>query len=317
MDPIISVSNLVKKYRKADKNAVDNISFDVKPGEFFCLLGPNGAGKTTTISILTTTLQKTSGQINIAGYNLDKNESSVRQNIGIIFQNPSLDQNLTAEENVRFHGVLYGIYPFRPFFNLMPKDYQERVLSLAEILGIKKEIFSPIKTFSGGMKRKLEILRALIHNPKILFLDEPTSGLDPLSRKNLWEYLKEVRANQNVTIFLTTHYLEEAEGADRVCIINDGKIVSLGTPSQIKKHLVQDYLLVDTKSPLKLEQELTKKQLDFTKQDSMYRIELNKKSSQSVIQSIKTPLTTLKIHEPSLEEAYLEIIQKDNHTDES
>jgi ABC-2 type transport system ATP-binding protein len=315
-DPIISVSNLTKKYHKADKKAVDNISFDVTPGEFFCLLGPNGAGKTTTISILTTTLQKTSGTITIAGFDLDKQESLVRKNIGIIFQNPSLDQNLTAEENVRFHSVLYGVYPFRPLFSLMPKEYQEKVLHLSEVLGIKKQIFSPIKTFSGGMKRKLEILRSLIHNPKILFLDEPTSGLDPLSRKNLWEYLKEVRETQKITIFLTTHYLEEAEGADRVCIINDGKIISLGTPTQIKKHLVQDYLLMNSKTPTKLEEELTKKKISFEKKSNYYQIALNNQSAQSVIQQIKTPLSTLKIHDPSLEEAYLEIIKEDNNITE-
>lgn len=315
-DPIISVSNLTKKYHKADKKAVDNISFDVTPGEFFCLLGPNGAGKTTTISILTTTLQKTSGTITIAGFDLDKQESLVRKNIGIIFQNPSLDQNLTAEENVRFHSVLYGVYPFRPLFSLMPKEYQEKVLHLSEVLGIKKQIFSPIKTFSGGMKRKLEILRSLIHNPKILFLDEPTSGLDPLSRKNLWEYLKEVRETQKITIFLTTHYLEEAEGADRVCIINDGKIISLGTPTQIKKHLVQDYLLMNSRTPTKLEEELTKKKISFEKKSNYYQIALNNQSAQSVIQQIKTPLSTLKIHDPSLEEAYLEIIKEDNNITE-
>lgn len=311
-DPIISVSHLTKKYQKADKKAVDDISFDIQSGEFFCLLGPNGAGKTTIISILTTILQKTSGSVTIAGFDLDKQESLVRQNIGIIFQNPSLDQNLTAEENVRFHSVLYGVYPFRPLFSLMPEEYQEKVLSLSEILGIKKQIFSPIKTFSSGMKRKLEILRSLIHNPKILFLDEPTSGLDPLSRKNLWEYLKEVRITQKITIFLTTHYLEEAEDADRVCIINNGKIISLGTPSQIKKQLVQDYLLIDSKTPLKLEQELDKKKINFLKKDSHYQIDLNHSSAQSVIKSISTPLSTLKIHDPSLEEAYLEIIQQDN-----
>jgi ABC-2 type transport system ATP-binding protein len=198
-------------------------------------LGPNGAGKTTTISVLTTTLAKTSGKIIIAGYDLDKHPSEVRQNIGVIFQNPSLDVNLTAEENIRFHSVLYGLYPFSPTFSLMPKAYQDRVKELAKIIGIEKELFSQIKTFSGGMKRKLEIIRSLMHNPQVLFLDEPTSGLDPLSRKNLWEYLTKVRKTKNTTIFLTTHYLEEAEDADRVMIINHGKIVASGSPKDLKK----------------------------------------------------------------------------------
>lgn len=237
MNQIIEVKNLVKRYKKTNINAVDNISFKVAKGEFFAFLGPNGAGKTTTISILITILSKTSGQVQVAGYDIDKYSSLVRQNIGVIFQNPSLDLNLTAEENIRFHVYLYNLYPYRPFFSMMPKDYKDKVYELADILGIRKDLFKPLKTFSGGMKRKLEIIRSLTHNPKILFLDEPTSGLDPLSRKNLWDYLKNVRKKQKTTIFLTTHYLEEAEDADRVCIINKGKIVSFGTPKEIKRKL--------------------------------------------------------------------------------
>lgn len=230
----IEVKDLVKKYRKADKNAVDNISFNVKTGEFFAFLGPNGAGKTTTISVLTTTLAKTSGKVVIAGFDLDKNPQSVRQNIGVIFQNPSLDMNLTAEENIRFHCILYGLYSFAPTFSMMPESYQVKVKELAKLIGIEKEVFSPIKTFSGGMKRKLEIIRSLMHNPKVLFLDEPTSGLDPVSRKNLWQYISDVRKRDGTTIFLTTHYLEEAEDADRVAIIDKGKVVTINTPKKIK-----------------------------------------------------------------------------------
>ncbi len=237
MATIISVKNLVKRYRKADKNAVDGVSFEVEEGEFFSLLGPNGAGKTTTISILTTILSKTSGEVKIAGFDTDKQSSEVRKRVGIIFQNPSLDLNLTAEENIRFHAILYGVYPYKPTFSLMPEAYQKQVLELAKVLGIEDEIFKPVKTFSGGMKRKLEIVRSLMHKPKVLFLDEPTVGLDPLSRKNLWDYLQDVKKKTKMTIFLTTHYLEEAEDCDRVCIINHGKIVALGTPTQIKKTL--------------------------------------------------------------------------------
>lgn len=236
MNNIISVQKLVKKYKKSTNNAVDNISFNVKKGEFFTLLGPNGAGKTTTISILNTTLNKTSGSVKVAGFEIEENSDIVRQKIGVIFQNQSLDLNLTAEENVRFHAVLYGLYPYRPLFSLMPKKYKEKVEELSEILGIKNEIHNPVKTFSGGMKRKLEIVKGLIHNPEILFLDEPTTGLDPISRKNLWEYLKTVRTKDKITLFLTTHYLEEAEGSDRICIIDKGKIVALGTTKEIKKN---------------------------------------------------------------------------------
>jgi len=303
----IIVKDLVKKYRKAEKNAVDSISFDVEEGEFFALLGPNGAGKTTTISILTTTLSKSGGEITIAGYDADKESSLVRQNIGIIFQNPSLDQNLTAEENIRFHSVLYGIYPFAPTFSLMPDAYQKRVKELAGILGIEKEMNKPIKTFSGGMKRKLEIIRSLMHKPKILFLDEPTSGLDPLSRKTLWEYLRDVRKTEKTTIFLTTHYLEEAEEADRVCIINHGQIVSLGTPEKIKRELVKKFITADSKDREKLTKELSKHSYTYTG-TGPFHIMLDGKSAQDVIKSINTKLSYLYIHNPTLEEAYLEIV---------
>lgn len=306
---IIQVKNLVKRYKKAQTYAVDGISFTVNKGAFFALLGPNGAGKTTTVSILTTTLEKTSGEVKIAGYDLDKDQSNVRRSIGVIFQNPSLDQNLTAEENIRFHAVLYGIYTFKPFFSMMPDDYKKRVRDLAAVLGIEKDLFKPIKTFSGGMKRKLEIVRSLIHHPKVLFLDEPTSGLDPLSRRNLWEYLQDIRKKENTTIFLTTHYLDEAEGADTVCVINHGKIVSLGTPSKIKQNLVDEYLLINAKDRKRLTDELKKLKIRFNlDQDQNFKINLAKHNSQKLISAIGTPLTYLKTHIPTLEEAYFEII---------
>lgn len=232
---IIEVVKLIKRYKKAKINAVNDVSFYVEEGAFFSLLGPNGAGKTTVISILTTLLSKTSGEITINNFDVEKNPAKVRQIIGVIFQNPSLDLNLTAEENIRFHANLYGLYTYRPTFDLMPRAYKKQVLDLAKILGIKKAIFDPVKTLSGGMKRKLEIIRSLMHKPKVLFLDEPTTGLDPISRKNLWQYLKEIRKKTKTTIFLTTHYLEEAEGSDYVCIINNGKIVAKGTPNELKK----------------------------------------------------------------------------------
>jgi ABC-2 type transport system ATP-binding protein len=312
MDKIIEVKNLVKRYRKAKVNAVDDISFSVRRGEFFAFLGPNGAGKTTTISVLTTTLAKTSGKVIISGFDIDKDASKVRQNIGVIFQNPSLDLNLTAEENIRFHAVLYGLYDFRPVFSMMPEVYKKRVIKLSKILGIKKEIFNPVKSFSGGMKRKLEILRSLMHSPKILFLDEPTSGLDPASRKNLWEYLNEIRNTEKTTIFLTTHYLEEAEEADHIAIINKGKIITFGKPTQIKKELIYEYLLVDAKDRNKLTNELKKLKLNFYEERHI-EIPLETLKAQDVINSIKTKLDYLDIVNPTLEEAYLGIIEKENN----
>ncbi len=304
---VIEVKNLVKRYKKAEKNAVDDISFNVYEGEFFAFLGPNGAGKTTTISILTTTLSKTSGEIKIAGYDLEKKHSEVRRNIGIIFQNPSLDRNLSGEENIRFHAILYGLYPFRPTFGLMPDAYKKRIQELGEIVGMQKEMFQPIGTYSGGMKRKLEIVRGLMHKPKVLFLDEPTVGLDPISRKNLWEYLNNIRKTEKTTIFLTTHYLDEAESADHVCIVNHGKIITDGTPSQIKEKLIQEFLVIDASDKKRLEEELNKKKISF-KYDKNYIIPLKNQTAQEMIQRISIPLTLLTIHSPTLEDAYLEIV---------
>lgn len=308
---VIKVENLIKQYKKAERNAVDGVSFEVQEGEFFSLLGPNGAGKTTTISILTTTLSKTSGSIKIAGFDLDTQANKIREKIGIIFQNPSLDLNLTAEENVRFHAVLYGIYPFRPTFNSMPKEYQQKVHELGEVLGINRDMFKPLRTFSGGMKRKLEIIRSLIHNPKILFLDEPTSGLDPVSRNSLWQYLREIRRTQHTTIFLTTHYLEEAEESDHICIINNGKVVSFGTPREIKDQLTESYLEVDAENKDQLRAELTKLNLVFHDvPNDGFRIDLQKHNAQEVIKAIQTHLTTLRTYNPTVEEAYLKVIEQ-------
>lgn len=309
MSTMIAVKNLIKKYKKSDTCAVDDISFTVDEGEFFSFLGPNGAGKTTTISILTTTLAKTSGDVTIAGFDIDKQASSVRQQVGIIFQNPSLDLNLTAEENVRFHTILYGLYPFRPAFGLMPDEYRKRIHELAGILGLKGEMFKPIKTFSGGMKRKLEIIRSLMHKPKVLFLDEPTIGLDPLSRRDLWEYIKQVRKKEKMTVFLTTHYLEEAEEADHICIINKGKIVAKGTPEKIKQELIEEYIILNTKEKDSLRNELKKLKLSFH-ENGVFKVMVSQKAIQKTIQSIKTDLTVIETHMPTLEDAYLSIIEE-------
>jgi ABC-2 type transport system ATP-binding protein len=314
MAPIISVKNLVKRYKNAQTNAVDDISFDVAPGEFFVLLGPNGAGKTTTISILTTTLAPTSGNVEIAGHNLVTDSNGVRESVGIIFQNPSLDQNLTAEENVRLHATLYGLYTFRPMYWMMPREYKTQINELAEILGIQKDIHKPIKALSGGMKRKLEIIRSLVHHPRVLFLDEPTTGLDPKSRRNLWDYLGQVRAEKETTVFLTTHYLEEAERADTICILDHGKVVALGTPDQVKARLVENYLLIDAANRDALRNELRTRQVPFT-ETPLFKIELNGSSSHhftphQLLKMIDTPLTTVRLHTPSVEDAYLAIISE-------
>jgi ABC-2 type transport system ATP-binding protein len=231
----VEVQHLVKRYRAAAVNALDDVSFDVPAGQLFCLLGPNGAGKTTTVSILTTTLTPTSGRVRVAGVDVGSDPRGVRRQMGIVFQGSSLDLNLTGEENVRLHAVLYGLYSWRPSYRLMPSSYRRAVDALAGILAVGDHLGRPVRQLSGGTRRKLEILRALLHQPRVLFLDEPTAGLDPEIRRSLWGYLRLVREQQGTTVFLTTHYLEEAEDADRVCIMARGRIVGLGSPDELKR----------------------------------------------------------------------------------
>jgi ABC-2 type transport system ATP-binding protein len=307
MPPIIAVRDLVKRYKGATTNAVDGISFDVVPGEFFALLGPNGAGKTTTISILTTTLAPTSGTVNIAGHDLATEAAAVRREVGIIFQKPSLDLNLSAEENVRFHAVLYGLYPFRPSFRLMPAAYRTQIRQLATLLEIERDMTKPVKTFSGGMRRKLEILRSLLHRPSVLFLDEPTVGLDPTGRRALWDYLVQVRAEYGITVFLTTHYLDEAEQADTICIVKGGRVVALGSPDQLTAELLQARLLVDADDRARLRDELERLSITF-KETPRFEIELNGSTAHTLLKRIETPLTVVQSHAPSLEDAYLTIV---------
>ncbi len=312
MEPVIQVEDLVKRYRKAERKAVDGVSFEVSPGSFFALLGPNGAGKTTTISILTTTLRPSSGRVLVAGQDVVRDPGAVRRQLGIIFQKPSLDMNLTAEENVRFHAVLYGLHPMRPVYWMMPADYRQQVERLAEILGLEDAMHQPVKTFSGGMKRKLEIVRSLIHQPRVLFLDEPTTGLDPASRRSLWAYLKEVRQRGGTTVFLTTHYLEEAEDADRICVIHQGRVVSLGTPEEVKADLVEDYVAIDAADREALEAELQVMDAQFTREpdNGGFRVSVSGRGIHPLLRAIETPLERVRTHTPSLEEAYLEILER-------
>jgi ABC-2 type transport system ATP-binding protein len=305
----IVVSDLVKRYKGAELNAVDGISLTVRAGELFALLGPNGAGKTTTISILTTTLVPTSGLALIGGHDLATDPSGVRRTVGIIFQKPSLDLNLTAEENVRLHAILYGLFPYRPFFALMPIAYRERVRELSAILGIEREMFKAVKTFSGGMKRKLEIVRSLMHRPRVLFLDEPTSGLDAASRRALWDYLREVRAETRATVFLTTHYLDEAEDADRICILDKGRIVAEGTPARVKQELTHEYLVVDAADRDALRRELVAHGVPH-RETPLFEIPLDGVGTHALLRSIDTPLTTVRTVAPSLEDAYIKVLAR-------
>lgn len=309
--PAIEVRNLVKQYKGAKSSSVDNISFTVDKGEFFAFLGPNGAGKTTTISILTTMLSKTSGEVRIDGYDIEKQAKDVRENIGIIFQRPSLDPQLTAEENIRFHACLYGMCGYRPTFRMMPAAYKKRVEELAEIVGIKDALFKPIKNLSGGMQRKLEIMRSLIHTPKILFLDEPSQGLDAVSRRGLWEYINNTRRENGTTVFLTTHYIDEAENVDKVCIINKGKIAISGSPDEMKQSLLRQELILDADNREQLSNELSDMGLSYTAENHIIvSFRGQSMTAQDIIMRLKTKLTVLKIKEPSLEDAYVEYLNR-------
>lgn len=222
--PIIEVKSLTKKFDNLI--AVDNASFKVKKGEIFAFLGPNGAGKSTTIKILTTLLLPTSGSIRLDGNDPLKNQNAVRRSFGIVFQDPSLDDELTAYENMKFHGILYKVP------GPILKARIEELLKFVELWERKDSL---VKTFSGGMKRRLEIARGLLHHPKIFILDEPTLGLDPQTRNHIWEYIKNLNRKENITVFFTTHYMEEAEQiAKTVAIIDHGRIITQGTPQILK-----------------------------------------------------------------------------------
>lgn len=216
---------VVKRFGKI--TAVDKISFKVQAGEIFAFLGPNGAGKSTTIKMLTTMLKPTKGYLSLAGHNVVKEPAWVRRSFGIVFQDPSLDEELTAKENMELHAALYQV----------PKNqWGKRIDELLKLVGLESRKNSYIKTFSGGMRRRLEIARGLLHHPKVLFLDEPTLGLDTQTRKVLWDYVKKMSKSEGMTIFFTTHYLDEAEEvAERIAIIDHGKIVASGTVLQLTK----------------------------------------------------------------------------------
>ena len=223
--PIIEVRDVVKTFGKI--KAVDRVSFAIKRGEIFAFLGPNGAGKSTTIKMLTTMLRPTAGELYLDGHDVTREQAKARKSFGIVFQDPAVEEELTAYENMLFHAVLYGV----------PKaEQQPRIRKLMALVDLWERKDSLVRTFSGGMRRRLEVARGLLHHPKILFLDEPTLGLDTQTRKILWNYVRKLSQNEGMTIFFTTHYLDEAEEvAQRIAIIDHGKIVATGTATQLVK----------------------------------------------------------------------------------
>jgi ABC-2 type transport system ATP-binding protein len=233
MRGVIEVEGLVKQY--GNFTAVDGVSFEVHAGEIFGFLGPNGAGKTTTINVLSTLLPPTRGRAALAGFDVVRQPDGVRQSIGMVFQDPSLDGRLTAEENLRLHALLYGV-PRR--------DQPERIAHMLELVGLAERRWAIVNTFSGGMKRRLEIARGLLHYPKVLFLDEPTAGLDPQTRNAIWGHVRRLRDEVGITVFMTTHYLGEAENCDRISIIDHGKIQAIDTPAALKRRIGGDTVIV-------------------------------------------------------------------------
>ncbi|GAI97128.1 unnamed protein product, partial [marine sediment metagenome] len=224
MRKIIEVEHLVKKF--GDLIAVDDVSFEVVEGEIFGFLGPNGAGKTTTINILCTLMRPTAGRASLNGFDVVRQQNEVRRSLGLVFQDPSLDIKLSALQNLEFHAGVYNIP------RSLSKQRIEEVLKMLDLWDRRKDV---VEHFSGGMRRRLEIGRGLLHYPKVLFLDEPTLGLDPQTRFHIWNYILDLRKRENITIFLTTHYMDEATVADRIAIIDHGKIIALDTPDALKR----------------------------------------------------------------------------------
>ena len=233
--PAIVVEELAKSY--GEVRAVRGVSFQVAPGEVFGFLGPNGAGKTTTINMLCTLARPTGGAARVAGYDVVSQRDDVRRNIGLVFQDPTLDGYLSARKTLELHAELYGIER---------KLVEPRMRQVMEMVGLWERRDAPVATFSGGMRRRLEIARGLMHSPRVLFLDEPTIGLDPQTRSSIWTYIRELKASENITIFMTTHYMDEAEWCDRIAIMDHGEIVALDSPETLKAGVGRDRIMIHT-----------------------------------------------------------------------
>ncbi len=248
MEDMIVIDNLVKRFR--DVVAVNGISFHVKKAEIFGLLGPNGAGKTTTIHIIATLLRPTAGKVMVAGYDAVSNPYEVRKRIGIVFQDPSLDMNLHAYDNMYIHGRLYG---------LKGRELHRKIMELLDFVDLKQYANKIVRNFSGGMRRRLELARGLLHEPEILILDEPTIGLDPQSRARIWEYITKIQKEKGITILMTTHYMDEAEElCHRIAIMDRGKIVGMGTADELKQVIGSDIIIARFDKPICVNEEFVK-----------------------------------------------------------
>ncbi len=304
----VEVKNLTKKFNGF--TAVDNISFKVKKGEIFGLLGPNGAGKTTTINMLSTLLNPTSGYARVSGYDIVKERENVRRSIGIVFQEPALDNKLTGKENLEFHAMMYG---------MSKEERKRRINEVLELVELSDKANVLVENYSGGMKRRLEIARGLIHKPKVLFLDEPTLGLDVQTRRRIWDYIKKLNKESNITIILTTHYMEEADYlCNRIAIIDHGKIIAMNTSKRLKDKLGGDVItfeieekadeLMDIISKLKFVKSVKKhdNKLTITVEQGEKRIPKLIRMAQKNCIDIKS----VTLHKPSLEDVFLHFTGK-------
>lgn len=297
---VIEVKNLTKKFD--DITAVDEVSFSVEKGEIFGFLGPNGAGKSTMIGILATLIEPTSGEARINNFNVLTDRNDVRKSIGIVFQDPSLDDRLTAEENLRFHARLYEV---------SADDYKKRVEDVLDLVELKDRRNDIVRTFSGGMKRRLEIARGLIHYPTVLFLDEPTIGLDPQTRAHLWEYILRLKKEKEMTIFMTTHYMNEAEYCDRIAIIDRGKIVALDTPVNLKKNIGGDIIRMKSAEKEKLKKEI-KEKYNFEAKESegdMIQIEVENADTfmPRLFNELESRIESIEMRRPTLDDVFLSL----------
>jgi ABC-2 type transport system ATP-binding protein len=297
---VIQVENLKKRYKNV--TALDGVSFSVKKGEVFGLLGPNGAGKTTAINILCTLSQPNSGIVYVNGYNINNQSAAVRNSIGLVFQETILDNHLTAEENLYLHAMLYGV---------SFKEYTQRKRELLKFCELWDKRKIKVETFSGGMRRRLELIRALIHCPQILFLDEPTIGLDPQTRKKVWDYIFALRKKKNVTIFLTTQYLSEAENCDRIAILDHGVIVAVDSPENLKKMIGEDIIFFRTEDNQVAEKEFQKKfprySIKLIGKELRVKVDSGDKFLPVLVRAIGPRIISMELRRSTLEDVFLEI----------
>ena len=297
--PIIQVENLIKKYN--GNEAVKGVSFEVNEGEVFGFLGPNGAGKTTTINILCTLLGFDSGLALVNGFDCRKEPHKVRQSIGLVFQEVTLDNELTAYENLKFHCYMY---------NMEKRLAEERIGEILEVVGLADRKNDIVKKFSGGMKRRLEIARGLLHRPKVLFLDEPTLGLDPQTRSHVWEFIQKLKKSEGNTVFMTTHYMEEAEVCDRIAIIDRGKIIACDRPDALKKALRGDTIYLKTSDNDRAAVEIEAKfglKPRVTESGLALLVESGEKFIPRLFEKLETGINAVNLKRPSLEDVFINL----------